>query len=130
MDSNKNEDFYKKLVSYKAINKLTNKEIGEVIGMNPDTLRMAVDRRSLNKWQISEISNKYGFSEPNKNSKSILVETDLEVLKDEKKINDLAIFINDNYDALMNNRLFKALEDKRLGDRMNEKLSEMLSKAK
>jgi len=48
-------DFYENFNSNKKKYKLNNRVLGEIIEMKPDTLRMAINNKSLTKLEISEI---------------------------------------------------------------------------
>lgn len=47
-------DFYSKLLSYKAVNKLSWGQLGQVIEKEPATIRIAVNRKSLTKLEQNE----------------------------------------------------------------------------
>jgi phage repressor protein C with HTH and peptisase S24 domain len=48
-------DFYEELIVQKAKRKLSNKQLGAIIGMEGETFRMAISRKSLSGLQIKEI---------------------------------------------------------------------------
>ncbi len=52
------DDFYNKLVSFKALNSLKWKDIGDVIGMKEATIRLAVKRESLTDLEKRELEEK------------------------------------------------------------------------
>jgi len=52
-------DFYDKLLSYKAVNKLSWSDIGSVINKEQATMRIAVNRKSLSELEIRELEKKF-----------------------------------------------------------------------
>lgn len=60
-------NFYEKLLSYKAINKLSWSDIGDVVDKEQAAIRIAVSRESLSKLEIKEIEKKF-FNEQDVNS--------------------------------------------------------------
>lgn len=62
-------NFYEKLLSYKAINKLSWSDIGVVVNKEQAAIRIAVTRESLSKLEIKELEKKF-FSEQDVESKS------------------------------------------------------------
>ncbi len=50
------DNFYEKLDEFKEANKLTYSDLGAMIGVNPDTLRMGHKRKSLNQERIRKLT--------------------------------------------------------------------------
>lgn len=48
-------DIYDKIESFKKLNKLTNKELGEVVDLSSDAFRMAVKRKSLSTLEVKAL---------------------------------------------------------------------------
>jgi len=48
-------EFYERLEQAKKMLKLTNEDLGNVVGKNPDTFRMATVKKSLKLLEIKEI---------------------------------------------------------------------------
>ncbi len=55
-------DFYDKLLSHKAINNLTFKEIGNVVDLKDAAVRIAIKRRSLSRLQEKALSDFYNLN--------------------------------------------------------------------
>lgn len=55
------DEFYKKMLSKKALNKLKWRDIGNVVSKAESTIRTAFDRRSLSPLEIRELSVYYGL---------------------------------------------------------------------
>lgn len=54
-------DFYDKLLLHKQRQKIGYKAIGDIIDLKPDAIRMAIERRSLTRLQMSEIEKYFDF---------------------------------------------------------------------
>ncbi|MFC4636666.1 hypothetical protein ACFO3O_22365 [Dokdonia ponticola] len=93
-------NFYEKLLSYKALNKLSWKDIGDIIGKEQATIRIAVRRESLSDLEIREIEEKF-FKEQNSNIDKIKSSTSNYAKF--IKVGKHKITIDDFVSALINN---------------------------
>lgn len=87
-------DFYDKLKSHKAVKKLGWSDIGDIVGMSPSAIRIAVTRKSLDKFKIKEIE-QYFDNEQIKETYSSSSETiilDSGIFEREEDMNKLARF--------------------------------------
>lgn len=80
-------DFYDNITALKKEKKLTNADLGAIIGMSGDAFRMASKRQSLSELEKNEIE-KYFASKPNKLKK---IDVELSNTDDE-----IEVFINKN----------------------------------
>lgn len=101
-------DFYEKLLSYKALNKISWPKIGKIIDMEQATIRMAVDRKSLSNLQKKaleehfNLTKKMGFS---KNDNEVI-----RVLSDKFEgisVDEVARYVAAIQDDLSDNDFFK-----------------------
>ncbi|MFC4632977.1 hypothetical protein ACFO3O_03615 [Dokdonia ponticola] len=93
-------NFYEKLLSYKALNKLSWKEIGDIIGKEQATIRIAVTRESLSELEIREIENIF-FKDQNSDIDNI--ESSTSNYAKLIKVGKHKITIDDFVSALINN---------------------------
>jgi hypothetical protein len=75
-------DFYKLLALHKTTKKLSNKDLGSIIGMEGEAFRMAVNRKSLSNLQIKEIEKMFDFElDKTNHSNNLITEPGAEYYK-------------------------------------------------
>lgn len=111
-------DFYDKLKSVKGFKNLGWKEIGDIVDMKPDAIRVAVERKSLDKFKIKEIEKYYDLEQLDidYSSDEITISLDSGIFNREGDMNKLARFFLRHQDELREDllmgRIIKDFEKK------------------
>ncbi|TSE05829.1 hypothetical protein [Aquimarina algiphila] len=112
-------DFYKKLLLFKSINKLSYKEIGEPIQMDQAAIRMAVNRKSLRPSDEKVLTDFFDLENSGDNDSISL---------DKRKIEKLATESVSNWNELMQVDSFKSRFYLELTKTLNMDIDEIFSK--
>ncbi len=101
-------DFYQRLLSYKAVNKMSWGQIGSHINKEQATIRIAVNRKSLSELEKKELEKLFDSKSTGIEKGSLLDEKEINkelfLIKDGVKIDtrDVSLFVVKNHNEMIN----------------------------